>query len=194
MPQAFPRFANAVAKTTLAGGVLAAGGLAWTWGAYIRSPYATGAGVARDQPVPFSHQHHAGRLGLDCRFCHTGVESGAVAGVPPVETCMVCHSQVWTSAPVLEPVRASFASRRPLRWNRTHRLPAFVYFDHHVHVRRGIACRECHGAVERMPLTWPERTLHMEWCVACHREQDPEQPPPGSAKARPLENCSVCHR
>lgn len=134
------------------------------------SPYMTREGVALDQPVPFSHEHHVSGLGMDCRYCHTTVEFSTTAGMPPTETCMTCHSQVWTEAPVLEPVRQSWITGKPIQWNRVHDLPAFVFFNHGVHVQNGIGCRTCHGRVDRMPLVWKEHSLWMKWCIDCHAD------------------------
>jgi hypothetical protein len=137
-----------------------------------RSSYVTFAGVARAQPVPFSHRHHAGELGIDCRYCHTSVETAANAGIPPTQTCMNCHSQIWADSPVLEPVRASYRTDRSLSWVKVHDLPDFVYFNHAIHVHKGIACVTCHGRVDRMNLTWQASSLQMEWCLGCHRHPE----------------------
>jgi hypothetical protein len=129
----------------------------------------TYAGVVRPQPVPFSHQHHVGGLGIDCRYCHTSVETSGFAGIPPTKTCMNCHSEIWTSAPLLEPVRESLRSGRSLEWNRVNDLPDFVYFDHSIHINKGVGCNTCHGPVDRMPLMFNYASLQMEWCIQCHR-------------------------
>jgi hypothetical protein len=134
-----------------------------------RSPYTSWRGVARTQVVPFSHQHHVGGLGLDCRYCHTSVEVSSFAGIPPTKTCMNCHSQIWTNAPMLEPVRESFRSGTSLVWARVNELPNFVYFDHSIHINKGVGCYSCHGPVDRMALMRPEASLQMEWCLNCHR-------------------------
>ena len=134
-----------------------------------RSGHATGEGRFVDQPVPFSHQHHAGELGIDCRYCHTGVERGAQAVVPPTHTCMTCHSQLWTNAALLAPVRESMATGKPIAWNRVNRVPDYVYFDHHVHVNNGVPCAACHGDTRRMPLTRQATPMTMGWCLDCHR-------------------------
>jgi hypothetical protein len=144
----------------------------------VRNPFWTGVGWVRHQPVPFSHQHHAGELGIDCRYCHTGVETRADAGLPPTHTCMTCHSQLWTDAGVLAPVRQSYASGKPLVWNRVAQLPDYVYFDHHVHVANGVACVECHGRVDRMPLTSRAKAFTMDFCVDCHRHPERALRPP----------------
>ena len=112
----------------------------------VGSPYVTEQNVTRDQPIPFSHEHHVGGLGLDCRYCHTWVENARFAGLPPTETCMTCHSQIWTNAQMLAPVRASLAENKPIRWQRVHNLPAYVYFDHSIHIAKGVGCSTCHGS------------------------------------------------
>ncbi len=121
------------------------------------------------QPVPFSHQHHVAGLGLDCRYCHTSVETSSFAGIPPTQTCMNCHSQIWTNAAMLEPVRASFRSGQSLHWTRVNDLPDFVYFDHSIHIHKGIGCDSCHGPVDRMPLMYQAKSLQMDFCLDCHR-------------------------
>lgn len=141
------------------------------WGVWW-SPYMTRQGLALDQPVPFSHEHHNSALGIDCRYCHTTVETSASAGMPPTETCMTCHSQVWTDAPALQPVRESWATGRPIRWNRVHDTPDFVFFNHGIHVQKGIGCSTCHGRVDQMPLVRQEHTLWMKWCIECHRNPE----------------------
>ena len=136
---------------------------------WVRSDYAAGRGQVPPQPVPFSHKHHVGGLGLDCRYCHGAVEYSAVAGLPPTETCMTCHSQLWTQAPLLDPVRESWQDDRPLRWKRVHDLPDFVYFNHSIHLNKGIGCVSCHGRVDLMPAMQQTATLFMSWCLECHR-------------------------
>jgi hypothetical protein len=122
--------------------------------------------------VQFSHQHHVTALGLDCRYCHTSVESSKFAGIPPTETCMTCHSQIWRDSPMLAPVRESLARNEPIRWNRVHDLPDYAYFNHSVHLAKGVGCASCHGRVDRMPLVWKDQPLTMEWCLSCHREPE----------------------
>jgi hypothetical protein len=133
------------------------------------SPWVTREGLRPEQPVPFSHQHHVSGLGIDCRFCHTSVETSGFAGVPPTKTCMNCHSQIWTNAPLLEPVRASFKDNKSLVWTRVHDLPDFVYFSHEIHINKGVGCKSCHGPIDEMPLTYQNVSLQMEWCLDCHR-------------------------
>ncbi|HXU67590.1 MAG TPA: cytochrome c3 family protein [Casimicrobiaceae bacterium] len=126
-------------------------------------------GTPAEQIVPFSHKHHVGDIGLDCRYCHTAVEQSAFAGIPPTHTCMTCHSELFTQQPMLAPVVQSFASGDSLQWNRIHDLPDFVYFNHSIHVAKGVGCATCHGPVDRMPLTWRVAPLTMQWCLDCHR-------------------------
>jgi len=129
----------------------------------------TGVGVARRQPVPFSHKHHVGDDGIDCRYCHTSVEESAFAGIPPTKTCMNCHTQIWADSPMLEPVRESWRTGRSLEWVRVHKLADFVYFNHSIHVNKGVGCSTCHGRVDQMPLIAKANSLYMEWCLECHR-------------------------
>lgn len=152
-------------------------GLVFGLAEFNRSSYVTQAQVAREQPVPFSHKHHTTELGIDCRYCHTTVERAAFANVPPTQICMNCHSQIWTEAPVLEPVRASWRSGESLEWTRVHDLPDFVFFNHSIHVAKGVGCTTCHGDVGSMNLTWQDATLHMEWCLDCHRNPGPNLRP-----------------
>lgn len=180
--------------------------------------WATRVGFHVNQPVPFSHQHHVSGLGLDCRFCHTTVETSATAGIPPTYTCMTCHSQLWTNAEVLAPVRASLASDKPLHWVRVNQLPDYVYFNHSIHVAKGIGCMTCHGRIDQMPLTEKAASLRMGWCIDCHRNPRPylrphdavfdmgwqrgKNTPSGDSlfaqyhirNAAELTSCSVCHR
>lgn len=184
----------------------------------MRSPYITSQNITLGQPVPFSHRHHVGGLGLDCRYCHSGVERSATAGVPPSHTCMTCHSQLYTQARMLEPIRRSLADDKPVAWNKVNRLPDYVYFDHSIHVAKGVGCTTCHGAVGDMPLMRAGAPLTMGWCLDCHRDPaprlrpesaifDPQWTPPDDQDERGkalmahyhidnqrLTDCSVCHR
>jgi len=182
----------------------------------VRSPYETRQNVPREQPVPFSHEHHAGGLGIDCRYCHQTVETTAFAGIPPTKVCMNCHSEMWAVAPAVEPVRESYRSGRSLQWTRVHDLPGFVYFDHSIHIHKGIGCSSCHGRVDKMPLTWQAEPLTMEWCLDCHRHPEQHVRPrsevfdmsyiaPGTQaqlgarlvkeyNIHSLTSCSTCHR
>jgi hypothetical protein len=218
MAQIFQRKSNTLARATIAGAVAILVGGGWALHAVYWSPYTTRVQMPLEQPVPFSHQHHVSGLGIDCRYCHQGVETSAFANVPATETCMSCHSQLWTDAPLLAPVRESLAQNRRLRWNRVHDLPDFVFFNHSIHVNKGIGCATCHGPVNQMPLTWQENTLYMKWCLGCHRDPAKfirprnevfnmtwQQPTNQLASGRELvainqvnvtqlTDCSVCHR
>lgn len=145
---------------------------------YFSSPYYSGVDHTPAQPVPFSHKHHAGELGLDCRYCHTSTQQSSFAGVPESEVCMTCHSQLWTNARMLAPVRQSLARNEPLHWQRVHDLPDYVHFDHSAHVNHGVPCEACHGRVDKMPLTTKKKTLFMEFCLDCHRNPAPNLRPP----------------
>ncbi len=218
MPQIFPPSTNTFSKLSIFGAVFFLAALLWVIAAISRSSYVTQTEVAREQPVPFSHKHHVSGLGIDCRYCHTSVEEVAFAGIPPTKTCMTCHSQIWSDSPILEPVRESFRTDRSLEWIRVHDLPDFVYFNHSIHVKKGVGCVSCHGRVDQMPLVWKAHSLDMEWCLECHRH--PEQfvrpreyvlrmdwQPAGDQLAlgaalvkeyhidkSKLTNCSTCHR
>ena len=170
MPQIFKRSANALARTSLVTGAMVVGLALFLLIVVIpRSGYVTKANTFVEQPVQFSHLHHVMDDGIDCRYCHTSVETSAFAGIPPTKTCMTCHSQIWADSPYLEPVRASFRTGTPLTWTRVHDLPDFVYFNHSVHIDRGVGCETCHGRVDEMPLIRQEASLRMEWCIDCHR-------------------------
>lgn len=169
MAQLFHPAANTIAKGSILGVVILAGALGWVYWTIENSSYVTLAQVTRDQPVPFSHEHHVSGLGIDCRYCHTSVEDSSFAGIPPTKTCMTCHSVIWTNAELLEPVRESWRTNQPIVWQRVHNLPGYVYFNHGIHVNKGIGCYTCHGSVDRMPLMWQNATLQMSWCLECHR-------------------------
>ncbi len=172
MPQVFPRSMNPIAKIVVLGLPLMFAGTALGLAAFYRSGYVTGANEVIEQPVPFSHLHHVGQLGIDCRYCHNSVETSAYAGIPPTKVCMNCHQQIWTGAELLEPVRESYRLNKPIVWNKVHNLPQYTYFNHSIHVGKGVGCVECHGQVDQMPLIFQTKTLLMEWCVKCHREPD----------------------
>ena len=170
MAQIFHPSFNTLSRVSIFGAVFFLGAGVWAWDKLLRSPYATQVNVAREQPVPFSHKHHVAGLGIDCRYCHDTVEVSAFAGMPSTKTCMGCHSVVWKDAEILEPVRESYRSDRSLAWTRVHDLPDFAYFDHSIHLRKGIGCSTCHGRVDEMPLMWRTETLNMDWCLSCHRD------------------------
>ncbi|HEX2598019.1 MAG TPA: cytochrome c3 family protein [Terriglobales bacterium] len=169
MAQVFHRSSNTLARASILATLLLVAGVLWTALEMSRSPYTTYAGVAKAQPVPFSHQHHVAGLGIDCRYCHTSVENSSFAGIPPTKTCMNCHSQIWTNAPMLEPVRDSYRTGKSLVWTRLNDLPDYVYFDHSIHINKGVGCNSCHGPVNKMPLMYAQASLQMEWCLNCHR-------------------------
>jgi hypothetical protein len=219
MSQIFPRTANALARASLALVLVIVATAGWAVFTLMRSSWATGQHEYIEQPVQFSHLHHVGGMGIDCRYCHTSVEESAFANIPPTKTCMNCHSQIWTTAPILEPVRASFQTGTPLNWTRVNDLPDFVYFNHSIHVKQGVGCATCHGPVDRMPLMYQEAPLTMNWCLDCHRnpaqyvrprdqvfnmawERPADDPDLGARLVREykigsveqLTSCSTCHR
>ncbi|MES2391748.1 MAG: cytochrome c3 family protein [Acidobacteriota bacterium] len=169
MAQVFDRSSNALVRGSLVLTGLIVIGLGVALNSLQRSPWVTRQGQRPDQPVPFSHKHHVEGLGLQCQYCHTSVEKSSYAGIPPTKTCMNCHSQIWTNAQLLEPVRHSWATGESIQWIRVHDLPDFVYFNHEIHVNKGIGCASCHGRVDMMPLMYEENSLQMEWCLNCHR-------------------------
>lgn len=172
MAQFFNKSANNIARISMvAAAVLAVtGGFAFTQ--FSRSSYMTGRYVEKQQPVQFSHKHHVGDDGIDCRYCHQTVETTASAGMPSTQTCMNCHSEIWADSPYLEPVKKSFRENTPIEWERVHDLPEYTYFDHSIHVAKGVGCSTCHGQIDNMPAVFQNETLQMEWCLACHREPE----------------------
>lgn len=219
MAQLFSPRANIHSRVLLLGAVVLVCGAGWLTSEIYWSPYTTYVDVPLNQPVPFSHKHHVGDDGIDCRYCHTTVEKSSFAGMPGTDTCMTCHSQIWNDAPMLAPVRASLTTNKPLAWNRVHDLPDYVYFNHSVHIAKGVGCSTCHGRVDEMPLTRKTQTLYMRWCVDCHRAPQnflrprgeiynmawqPSQDRDGERQklvaqyhvdlSGRLTNCSTCHR
>src|SRR6476619_7499264 len=219
MSQIFRHSTNTFTRVTIFGAVFILGFVVWALDRVSRSDYVTRATQAREQPVPFSHAHHVGGLGVDCRYCHTTVETSSFANMPPTKTCMNCHSQIWSTSPTLETVRASFRTGESIKWTRVHDLPDFVYFNHSIHVNKGVGCETCHGRVDQMPLMWQASRLQMSWCLDCHRNTEkflrprdqvftmgfvPEedQATLGARLHREyhirdrvvLESCSTCHR
>ena len=217
MPAIFRPSANLASRVTLLGvAALTIGAIGWWW-AWPRSDFVRHVRWTVNQPVPFSHEHHVGGLGVDCRFCHTSVELSSSAGLPPTYTCMTCHSQIWTNAALLAPVRQSLADDKPIVWNRVNNFPDYVYFNHSIHIAKGVGCASCHGDVERMPLSYKAKSLTMQFCLDCHRDPGPnlrpqneiyntqwrrsaDTPPPAALMAqyhvggRTLTDCSICHR
>lgn len=214
--QLFKPSANVIAKGSIFGVLLLAVIVSFVGYRVSHSSYVRGQNIPIEQPVPFSHKHHVNGLGIDCRFCHKTVEKSSTAGMPSTETCMKCHSVIWKDSPMLEPVRQSYQTGKPLEWNRVHNLPDYVYFNHSIHVNKGVSCVSCHGQVDQMPLTWKQSTLHMKWCLNCHRNPEKQIRPreeifnmnwhPNIEKdAKPEElmkqyhvksmlNCTTCHR
>jgi hypothetical protein len=172
MPQIFSRSANTVAPLSIAVAVLLVGGGILSIMGLDRSEYITEIGIAKVQPVQFSHRHHAGQLGIHCTYCHSSVEVSSFAGIPPTHTCMSCHSQIWINSPTLEPVRESYRSGQSIEWVRVHDLPDFVYFNHSIHINKGIGCASCHGRVDQMPQIYKAQSLQMQWCLDCHRQPE----------------------
>src|SRR5436190_10207913 len=172
MSQIFHNTTNTFARITIFGAVFILAFLTWAFTELDHSNYATRATEPRNQPVPFSHAHHVGQLGIDCRYCHTTVESSGFANVPPTKTCMNCHQQMWTGADLLGPARESYKDNTPIVWNRVHNVPHYAYFNHSIHVAKGLGCVSCHGRIDQMNLTMQSSTLLMEWCIACHREPE----------------------
>jgi len=221
VPQIFHHSANALAKASIVLGLTTVGLIAWVGYTGDRGGWETRQHEMREQPVPFSHAHHVGALGLDCRYCHTSVEESSFAGLPPTKTCINCHSQIWNTSPTLEPVRASYREGNSIMWERVHDLPDFVYFNHSIHVSKGVGCESCHGRIDKMPLVMKENSLEMSWCLECHRapekalrplnqittmgyvpanNQDQEEvgrqlmQQYHTPSARVLTSCSTCHR
>jgi hypothetical protein len=216
MSQIFHRSTNTISKLSIFGAVFAVAALLWLFDRVNASPWVTQVHVARDQPIQFSHERHVAGNGIDCRYCHTSVERSAFAGIPPTKTCMNCHSQIFSTSPFLEPVRASFRSGRSIAWTRVDDLPYFAYFNHSIHINKGVGCTTCHGQVDRMPLIWQEQSLQMAWCLDCHRNPEnyvrrredvfrTDYVPPSDQRAlgrqlvadyhiRKLTSCDTCHR
>ena len=215
----FSPAANEITRLILVILFLLVGGGSFALTKIFSSPYITRQGIVQQQPVPFSHKHHVGEEGIDCRYCHTTVEKSAFAGMPPTQTCINCHSQIYTTSEMLEPVRASYKSGEPIHWTRVNNLQDFVYFNHSIHIAKGVGCATCHGRVDQMDLTYQAVPLTMEWCLRCHREpqmqvrpreevfnmdyQTPENQAQIGAElvqkyhvkdAQTLTNCSTCHR
>jgi hypothetical protein len=216
MAQIFHRSTNTIARVSIYGAVILIAILGYAANVVNQTSYVTDVHTAQPQPVPFSHKHHVGELGLDCRYCHTSVEVSSSAGMPPTETCMTCHSQIWTNAAILEPVRVSYRDSTPISWTRVNALPDFVYFNHSIHINKGVGCTTCHGPVGEMNITWRENTLYMRWCLDCHTAPEKYLRPRSEVfnafykapsdqealgnrllteyKVQKLTNCTTCHR
>jgi len=218
MSQIFQKSANALSRVSMISLVVLLGGVGYAAWEINRGSLTTGQGVTVEQPIPFSHDHHVSGLGIDCRYCHTAVETSSSAGIPPTATCYNCHRLIWNDAPMLAPVRESFRTGQPLTWNKVHDLPDFVYFNHSIHIAKGVGCVSCHGRIDRMKLVYQANSLQMRWCLDCHRHPEPNLRPRSEifnmtweakdqnvlgAKLRKeyglrstfaLTNCSTCHR
>jgi hypothetical protein len=216
MAQIFHHSTNTIARVSIYGAVLLLLSLGYAVDVVNNSSYVTEVHNARPQPVPFSHKHHVGELGLDCRYCHASVEVSSSAGMPPTQTCMTCHSQIWAGASMLEPVRTSYRDSKPISWTRVNAVPDFVYFNHSIHVAKGVGCTTCHGPIAEMNITWRQESLYMRWCLECHNAPEKYlrprsevfnafyQPPKDQQglglrlmkeyKVQKLTNCTTCHR
>jgi hypothetical protein len=172
MAQIFHRSTNTISRVTIYGAVFIAAGLGYLAWAITQSPYFTDVNAPPEQPVPFSHKHHVTDDGIDCRYCHTSAEKSSFAGIPSAHICMSCHSKLWLNSPMLEPVRMSYQTDKSLAWTRVNAVPEFVYFDHSIHLNKGVGCTTCHGPIGEMPLTWRANTLYMRWCIDCHKHPE----------------------
>ena len=218
MSQIFKKSANALSRVSMISLVVVLGGVGYAAWEINKGGLTTGQGVTVEQPIPFSHDHHVSGLGIDCRYCHTAVETSSSAGIPPTATCYNCHRLIWNDAPMLAPVRESYRTGLPLTWNKVHDLPDFVYFDHSIHVAKGVGCVSCHGRIDKMKLVYQASSLQMSWCLDCHRNPEPNLRPRsevfnmtweskdqkalgaalkeeyGLRSTFALTNCSTCHR
>jgi hypothetical protein len=216
MAQIFHRSTNTISRVSIYGAVILIATLGYAVDVVNQTSYVTEVHNARPQPVPFSHKHHVGELGLDCRYCHSSVEVSSSAGMPPTQTCMACHSQIWTGAAILEPVRASYRDSAPIVWTRVNALPDFVYFNHSIHIAKGVGCTTCHGPIAEMNITWRAQSLYMRWCLDCHNAPEKYlrprsevfnafyKPPSDQEvlgkrlmveyKVQKLTTCTTCHR
>lgn len=218
MAQIFHPSTNTISKFSIVGALVGLAVFSTLWFGFNLT-YGNRLYVPLEQPVQFSHKHHVKDDGIDCRYCHTSVDKSSFANIPPTETCMTCHSQIWSDSPLLEPVRESWRTGRPIAWTRVHDLPDFVYFNHSIHVQKGVSCVSCHGQVDEMPITWRAKTLTMSWCLDCHKDPGKNlrpksevynlsyvppanQPELGAQLVKEyhvlprqqLTNCSICHR
>ncbi len=218
MAQIFHPSMKVISRASIVVVLLVVALISWVAAEIYRSGYTTEVNVPRGQLIPFSHEHHVNGLGISCNYCHTSVEQSSFAGIPPTHTCMTCHSQIWNTSPLLQPVRESYRIQRPLQWIRVNDLPDFVYFNHSIHVNKGIGCVTCHGRVDLMPLTWRANTLFMSWCLDCHRAPEKYLRPKEEVfnmtwkpkedqlalgrrliqtyniRVHQLSDCSICHR
>lgn len=208
MPPLFRPSANSLywlALAAIAGAIVGTPAALIAW---ARSPYATGQQEVVDQPVKFDHRHHVRDDGVDCLYCHYGADRSRYAGVPATSVCMGCHDQIWTDSRELDLVRRSAFEGRPIAWRRVSRLPDFVFFDHSIHVNKGVGCVTCHGRVDQMAQVYAVAPRTMRWCLDCHRAPDPQLRPLDAitdmewkadgreldVRARSVTDCTGCHR
>lgn len=216
MPPPFPPWSDSLLRAGLVLVAVTVLGIPLLLMAWVRSPQITGERDPIAQPIAFDHRHHVGDDGIDCRYCHDLVDRSPYAGVPPTERCLNCHSQIWNTSPELALVWTSYTTDTPIPWRRVHQLPGFVYFDHAIHVGKGIGCETCHGRVDRMARVYQVAPLTMGWCLDCHREPErylrpldqvtamgwrPERPQRELGRelkeryrVRSITNCTACHR
>jgi Cytochrome c7 and related cytochrome c len=216
MAQIFHRSTNTIARVSIYGAVILIAILGYVANVVNQTSYVTDTYVEQPQPVPFSHKHHVGELGIDCRYCHSAVEVSSSAGMPPTQTCMACHSQIWTNAAILEPIRVSYRDSKPVEWTRVNAVPDFVYFNHSIHIAKGVGCTTCHGPIAEMNITWRAQSLYMRWCLECHNAPEKYLRPRSEVfnpfyraptdqealglrlmaeyKVQRLTNCTTCHR
>lgn len=217
MANLFPDGSDALLRVGLVCVFLAGAALVLVPTIYVRTPFHTHQLFPVGQPVEFDHRHHVQDDGIDCRYCHNQVERAPMAGLPSASTCMGCHGQIWQQSPMLEPVRRSYFSGMPIPWKLVTDIPGYVYFNHAVHVNKGIGCEECHGRVDQMARVYKAFPMNMEWCLSCHRSPEKHlrplseittmgwKPLPGDARAlqaqlakryhvERLTDCTVCHR
>ncbi|MFZ5468905.1 MAG: cytochrome c3 family protein [Myxococcota bacterium] len=205
----FPRWTNTFFRLVLVMALATPAAAIAALMLYVRSPLITRTGVLVDQPVQFDHRHHTSDVGIDCRYCHFSAETSAFAGIPDTGTCMGCHAQVWNKSPKLALVRQAYFTQTPLRWNRVHLVPDFVYFDHSIHLAKGVGCASCHGRVDQMAVVQKTAPLTMQWCLECHRNPSAHlrpldqitqmawQPREGllsTHDVRTRDSCTTCHR
>lgn len=218
MAQIFHPSMKVISRASIIAVLIVLAIVTWVAAEMYRSGYSTNVNVPVEQKIPFSHEHHVSGLGIGCGYCHTSAEKSSFAGIPPTHTCMTCHSQIWNTSPMLQPVRTSYQTQSSLEWVRVHDLPDFVYFNHSIHLKKGIGCQTCHGQVDNMPLTWRTNTLYMQWCLDCHRNPEKYVRPKSEVfsmdyvpptdqlrlgeelvkeyhiKKKQLTDCSMCHR
>jgi hypothetical protein len=172
MAALFPEWSNTALRLGLLGLLGGAGSLPVLVIIMMQTPFGTGQYFPPDQPVQFDHRHHVRDDNIDCRYCHSTVEKSAHASIPATEVCMNCHNQVWNDSAMIEPIRRSYYSDKPIPWNKVHDMPDFVYFNHAAHVNKGVGCESCHGRVDQMAAIHIDKPMNMAWCLECHRSPE----------------------